>query len=505
MASELVKQMKPASQPGRQKSPFFSTEHNHESPLKPRETTSTFFEKAGNKTDPVLKKKENGGNLPDELQAKMENVFDADFFAVKVYENSSEAQDLNAIAYTQGNEIHFAPGYDPFSGQSKEYLGHELAHVVQQKAGVVEPTHQERGHKINDNKALEYQADVASKKIESGQKFRIESALSQNKNHQAAVKKQQVVQKQPAKDPLEAKIMEDIKRLSPQEILLKYELGFGNSTYIPPKLFHKYIAPVRAKVNAELFEQFQRKEREYKTTLVMNERGEVGSREQLDLRKAYRSLTQDLPAMINSGVSGGMTYQILTSFGYSHEEATKMAIAVGGLVNAALMPFSPSKQPEMPVWDQRAVPTLGSGTGKTQTVPSNFRRSPTEIEQAKTLPDISRTKTLPDIGRAKTLPEDIGRAKTLPGDIGRAKTQPDISRAKTQPEDVGRAKTLPGVSSQQAPGQKPLTEEQNQINLKLNVEYVTRRIREHPGWIVDIPTLEIICSEADALYPVYLP
>jgi hypothetical protein len=58
----------------------------------------------------------------------MERAFAIDLSQVRVRETDSAA--MGAGAYVQGNEIHFAPTtYDP------TILGHELAHVVQQRAG----------------------------------------------------------------------------------------------------------------------------------------------------------------------------------------------------------------------------------------------------------------------------------------------------------------------------------------------------------------------------------
>jgi hypothetical protein len=49
-----------------------------------------------------------------------------------------QAAAIGALAFTQGSHIHFAPGqYNPASPQGQQVLGHELAHVVQQRAGRV--------------------------------------------------------------------------------------------------------------------------------------------------------------------------------------------------------------------------------------------------------------------------------------------------------------------------------------------------------------------------------
>jgi hypothetical protein len=61
----------------------------------------------------------------------------ADLSAVQVRQ-APETESMGALAFSRGTEIHFAPGaFDPTNPQGMELLGHELAHVVQQRAGRV--------------------------------------------------------------------------------------------------------------------------------------------------------------------------------------------------------------------------------------------------------------------------------------------------------------------------------------------------------------------------------
>ncbi|ACY13834.1 DUF4157 domain-containing protein [Haliangium ochraceum] len=110
-----------------------------------------------------------GRAMPAAVQAKMENAFSADFSSVQLYEGS-RAEALGARAYTQGSDIHFAPGaYQPDSHSGQELLGHELAHVVQQSQGRVNPTTQLKGVGVNDDSALEREADEMGAKAARGQ------------------------------------------------------------------------------------------------------------------------------------------------------------------------------------------------------------------------------------------------------------------------------------------------------------------------------------------------
>lgn len=99
------------------------------------------------------------GKMPEDVQMKMESAFNTDFSDVNIHEGS-EASDVGALAYAQGSDIHFAPGqYEPSSESGQQLLGHELTHVVQQRAGVVKPTMQANGIAINDDPSLENEAD----------------------------------------------------------------------------------------------------------------------------------------------------------------------------------------------------------------------------------------------------------------------------------------------------------------------------------------------------------
>jgi hypothetical protein len=78
-----------------------------------------------------------GQPLPAAVRQKMESFFGASFSDVRVHVGP-HAPAIGALAFTQGTHIHFAPGqYNPSSAQGQQILGHELTHVVQQRAGRV--------------------------------------------------------------------------------------------------------------------------------------------------------------------------------------------------------------------------------------------------------------------------------------------------------------------------------------------------------------------------------
>ena len=100
------------------------------------------------------------GGLPAPVRAKMEAALGADFADVRVHASSPRADALGAQAFAQGNDLHFAAGaYDPTSPAGQALIGHELAHVVQQRQGRVAATIQAKGAAINSDPALEAEAD----------------------------------------------------------------------------------------------------------------------------------------------------------------------------------------------------------------------------------------------------------------------------------------------------------------------------------------------------------
>lgn len=112
-----------------------------------------------------LKPAKSQNGMADDLRSKMENAFQADFSNVNIHQNSQNAQNIGALAYTQGNDVHFAPGqFKPNTHAGQELIGHELTHVIQQRNGRVKPTTQAGGMLVNDDKNLEGEADNMGRK-----------------------------------------------------------------------------------------------------------------------------------------------------------------------------------------------------------------------------------------------------------------------------------------------------------------------------------------------------
>lgn len=105
-------------------------------------------------TLPVQREKENHTGMPDNLKAGVENLSGIDMSDVRVHYNSEKPAEVGALAYTQGMDIHVAPGQD-------RHLPHEAWHVVQQAQDRVKPMMQmKNGVTVNEDKELEQEADV---------------------------------------------------------------------------------------------------------------------------------------------------------------------------------------------------------------------------------------------------------------------------------------------------------------------------------------------------------
>ena len=98
--------------------------------------------------------------LPQALQNSLEKISGVSLSDVEVHKNSDKPQQLEALAYTQGNEIHIAPGQE-------KYIPHEGWHAVQQRQGRVQPTLQMKsGLAINEDDKLEKEAELMGGKAE---------------------------------------------------------------------------------------------------------------------------------------------------------------------------------------------------------------------------------------------------------------------------------------------------------------------------------------------------
>ncbi|MBD1846383.1 DUF4157 domain-containing protein [Cyanobacteria bacterium FACHB-63] len=120
-------------------------------PIKPN-TIQAKGDTIGDRSESSVKQQSSKTGLLNTLKAGVEKLSGYSLEQVRVHYNSPKPAQLQALAYTQGTEIHLAPGQE-------EHLPHEMWHVVQQAQGRVQPTDQLNGVDINNDEALECEAE----------------------------------------------------------------------------------------------------------------------------------------------------------------------------------------------------------------------------------------------------------------------------------------------------------------------------------------------------------
>ncbi|EPR11481.1 DUF4474 domain-containing protein [Ruminiclostridium papyrosolvens] len=96
--------------------------------------------------------------MPNNLRAGLENLSGVDLSELKVHKNSDKPQQIGALAYTKGSDIHIAPGQE-------KHLPHEGWHAVQQMKGKVRSTIQMKSDLlVSHDNGLEKEADIMGSK-----------------------------------------------------------------------------------------------------------------------------------------------------------------------------------------------------------------------------------------------------------------------------------------------------------------------------------------------------
>ena len=142
----------------------------------------------------------NTNAMPSDRLNKMERAFGTSFSAVNFHINDKSSGDMGALAYTQGNDVHFAPGhFNPKTQKGQELIGHELAHVEQQRQGRVSATRQDMQGPVNDSIILEKEADIMGKKAANGEQVSHLSTI----NNYSLQKQEEPGENQAARDEFE--------------------------------------------------------------------------------------------------------------------------------------------------------------------------------------------------------------------------------------------------------------------------------------------------------------
>lgn len=104
------------------------------------------------KRAPAPAPRSGGAPLPAGLRSGIFQLSGIDLSGASVHRNSPAPGRIQAHAYAQAGQIHLGPGQE-------RHLPHEAWHLVQQAQGRVRATLQAKGIAINDDKALEHEAD----------------------------------------------------------------------------------------------------------------------------------------------------------------------------------------------------------------------------------------------------------------------------------------------------------------------------------------------------------
>ncbi len=115
----------------------------------------------GDRGSRPAQKPKNETGMPDPLKVGLEQLSGIDLSAIRVHYNASKPGQFSARAYTQGRDIHVAPG-------EENLLPHEGWHAVQQMQGRVRPTRRLHQIQLNDDSRLEREADAMGAKATAG-------------------------------------------------------------------------------------------------------------------------------------------------------------------------------------------------------------------------------------------------------------------------------------------------------------------------------------------------
>lgn len=126
---------------------------------------------AGNRALAALLAREKGSEAGGDMWRRAEHTFGTDLSDTDVVTGSQEARALGVRAFTRARSVHFADSAAALEGdEGRRLLGHELAHVVQQRQGRVAGRVRARGVSVDPSVALEAEADRAGTRFAAGER-----------------------------------------------------------------------------------------------------------------------------------------------------------------------------------------------------------------------------------------------------------------------------------------------------------------------------------------------
>ncbi len=114
----------------------------------------------------------NGTPLPEAARAQFETTMNTDFSDVRIHPGQNHLAP-NALAFTTGSNVFTKSGFDLSQPSDRAILGHELAHVIQQRSGRVMESDQAS---IDPDVSLESEADQLGTRAANGEAVQIPGA-----------------------------------------------------------------------------------------------------------------------------------------------------------------------------------------------------------------------------------------------------------------------------------------------------------------------------------------
>ncbi|MDP2887493.1 MAG: DUF4157 domain-containing protein [Bacteroidota bacterium] len=136
---------------------FFTALHNEATAgdVQKKENSGSNSEASPSVENKINASKGRGNPLDNSTRSEMESGFGNDFSGVRVHTGNEAQQmskDLNAQAFTHGQDIYFDEGkYNPETTSGKHLLAHELTHTVQQTGGVQKMVQKKEAAKADYN------------------------------------------------------------------------------------------------------------------------------------------------------------------------------------------------------------------------------------------------------------------------------------------------------------------------------------------------------------------
>jgi hypothetical protein len=139
--------------------PIMDDEKKEEEPVQ-REAVEAAVPEVSPALEAALEAQKGGGDpLPDSLQEFFEPRIGADLSDVRIHTDQQAAQaaaDLEAQAFTRGQDVYFGAGYfDPQSTSGQWLLAHELTHTVQQTRQPGEPERDPQSGRLDPSFPIE--------------------------------------------------------------------------------------------------------------------------------------------------------------------------------------------------------------------------------------------------------------------------------------------------------------------------------------------------------------